>query len=76
MPTKPPVIEVAPSTTRARLKKLRRYVAENLLADGDFICPHDADRFASRRPDDALREGTMSHVGRRFDLRRTGGPCA
>lgn len=68
------MIEAVPSATRARLTKLRRYVNENLLTNGDFICQHYADCFASRRPGDAFREGTMSHVGRRFDLRRNGRP--
>ena len=74
MPTTSPVIEVNPSATRARVRRLRRYVTENLLVDGDFICPHHAACLASRRPGDAFREGTMSHVGRRYDLRRNGRP--
>ena len=74
MPVEQPVIEVASSATRARLRRLRRYVTENLLIDGEFICPHHAACFASRHPDDDFREGTMSHVGRRYDLRRNGRP--
>ena len=74
MPTKLPVIEVNPSATRARIERLRRYVTENLLSDGDFICPHYAECMASRHSGDVFREGTMTHVGRRFDLRRNGRP--
>ena len=69
-----PVIEVDPSATRARARKLRRYVTENLLSGGEFLCAHQAACFASRRPGDDFREGTMSHVGRRYDLTQDGRP--
>jgi hypothetical protein len=74
MPTKSPVIEVSPLATRARLRRLRSYVTENLLIDGEFICAHYAECFASRGSGDDFREGTMTHVGRRFDLRLDGRP--
>ena len=69
-----PVIEVNMAATRARLRKLSDYVTENLLADGDFLCTHHAACLTSPHPGDDFREGTMSHVGRRFDLRRNGRP--
>lgn len=72
--TRRPVIEVDVTASQARRRRLHRYVASNLLSDGQFLCPsHDACR-ASRRDGDDFREGTMSHLGRRFDLTRDGRP--
>jgi hypothetical protein len=66
------VIETDPVTTRNRIRRLRRYVADNLLDQGDFVCSAYGACSSSCKPDDAFREGTMSHVGRRFDLRMDG----
>ena len=67
-------IEVDLHGTRRRCARLDRYVAQNLLDDGAFLCPHFKECRRSRRPGDAFREGVMSHVGRRFDLRIGGRP--
>jgi hypothetical protein len=66
MPTHPP-ISVDLAETRRRIAKLGRYVEENLLRRGKFVCCHFVDCAASRRPGDVFEEGTMSHVGRRYD---------
>jgi len=60
--------------SRQRIAQLRRYVARNLLHDDDFLCSYFRDCKRSRRPGDAFREGTMSHVGRHFDLQLNGRP--
>ncbi|WP_055404851.1 MULTISPECIES: hypothetical protein [unclassified Mycobacterium] len=62
------------AATRSRIAKLRRYVEKNLLTETDFVCSHQADCRHSCRPGDSFREGTMSHVGRHFDLRADGKP--
>jgi hypothetical protein len=69
------VIEVDVAGTERRIRALRRYVNSRLLsADDTFICPHrDACR-GSIATSDVFREGTMSHVGHRFDLQRDGRP--
>lgn len=67
-------ISVDLGATRRRVRRLRRYVERGLLDQGEFLCPHfDACR-ASIAAGDQFREGTMSHVGRRFDLVRDGEP--
>ncbi len=65
-------IEIDPSTTRNRVQRLRRYVASTLLNEDGFICPALEQCRSSMKPGDVLREGTMSHVGKRFDLRVNG----
>lgn len=60
--------------SRARVATLRGYVRQNLLSDGEFVCPHFKDCRRSRREGDSFREGIMSHVGRRFDLELGGRP--
>jgi hypothetical protein len=72
---KRPAIRVDIASTRRRTQQLRRYVAGHLL-DGknDFICPHFRECKASRQKGDTFREGTMSHLGRRFDLSFDGKP--
>ena len=64
----PPVVEVDLRATRNRIRRLRRYVDSNLLHEDDFICTAQEQCRGSCRPGDAFREGTMSHVGRCFDL--------
>ncbi|KGI69919.1 hypothetical protein MJO55_23600 [Mycolicibacterium rufum] len=68
MTTSPPIY-VDLQSTQDRISNLRRYVEENLLREGEFICPHLNSCQTSIRPGDGFREGTMSHVGHRFDLR-------
>lgn len=68
------MIEVDARATRSRARRLRGYVEANLLEQEEFICASYEACFASRRPGDDFREGTMSHVGRRFDLRLDGKP--
>jgi hypothetical protein len=67
-------LEVDLRATRRRRRTMERYVETTLLADGKFICPAYRHCRQSRHPDDAFREGIMSHVGRRFDLVRDGKP--
>jgi hypothetical protein len=70
----PPVIAVDLAASRRRIARLRRYVSAQLLAEGAFICPNFRECKRSRRSGDAFREGTMSHVGRHYDLHRDGRP--
>lgn len=67
-------VEVDLRGTRRRRARLQRYVAQNLLDDGAFLCPHFKECRQSRDPGDVFREGTMSHVGKRFDLSVGGRP--
>jgi hypothetical protein len=70
-----PTFEVDLAATRRRISRLRRYVQGHLLTeDREFICPHLPECAASVRAGDAFREGTMSHLGRRFDVLRDGRP--
>lgn len=69
-----PVITVDLAKTRSRIKKLRRYVNDNLLAEDKFLCSFEAECRKSLRSGDVFREGTMSHVGRHFDLHVGGKP--
>ena len=72
--THAPVVVVDLSATRNRIRRLRRYVDSNLLNQDGFICAAQEECRSSCRPGDAFREGTMSHVGHRFDLRLGGRP--
>src|SRR4051794_8250991 len=68
-----PDIEVDLTGSRRRRSRMARYVESELLSpERDFICPHYAQCRKSIRRGDVFREGTMSHVGGRFDLRRNG----
>jgi hypothetical protein len=68
------VIEVDLNATRNRVKRLRRFVESNLLNQQGFVCSLYEQCRNSRRSGDTFREGTMSHVGRNFDLRLDGRP--
>lgn len=69
MPTSPPIL-VDLEQTQHRIARLRQYVDEYLLREGEFICEHYSACAASVPAYHDFREGTMSHVGHRFDLRR------
>jgi len=43
--------------------------SRHLLGDEALICPNFSACRRSRKPGDAFREGIMSHVGKRFDLK-------
>jgi hypothetical protein len=73
MPKSQP-IHVDLSRTKRRVAKLKRYVESNLLRDGKFVCEHYKSCRDSRRDGHVFLEGTMGHVGKRFDLRRSGKP--
>lgn len=60
--------------TRRRIARLQRYVKQTLLDDGEFLCPHWAACRGSSKEPYQFREGTMSHVGRRFNLAVNGKP--
>ena len=68
------VISVDVAGTRRRLGRLQRYVERVLLKEDEFLCRHFESCRGSTKPDHQFREGTMSHVGRRFDLLRGGKP--
>jgi hypothetical protein len=68
------VIEFDTRATRNRIQRLRRYVDSKLLYSTGFICSAQEECRSSCSPGDAFREGTMSHVGKRFDLRLNGRP--
>src|SRR4051812_9461475 len=61
-------IEVDLRAARNRINRLRKYVTSTLLNQDGFICTAQERCRSSCRPGDGFREGTMSHVGRRFDL--------
>jgi hypothetical protein len=67
-------IEVDLRATRNRINRLHHYVTSTLLDQDGFICPALEHCRNSRKPGDAFREGTMSHVGKRFDLHLNGRP--
>ena len=69
-----PVIRIDAAATRRRVAKLRRYVDTHLIDGDEFVCPHYADCLGSLSKGLVLREGTMSHVGRRYDLLLDGKP--
>lgn len=64
-----PTISIDLTSTRRRTSRLRRYVRHTLLDGSAFICPHLGACRASTPASHQFREGIMSHVGRRFDLR-------
>ena len=65
----PPSIYVDLPRSRRRVHRLRANVEAKLLRSGGFICPHySACESSVTAPHDFL-PGTMSHVGRRYDLR-------
>jgi hypothetical protein len=67
-------ISVDPAATRHRITQLRRYVKRTVLDGDDFLCPSFETCRGSINPGHQFREGTMSHVGRRFDLALGGKP--
>ena len=69
-----PTIQINAAATRRRIAALRQYVEGNLLRRDQFVCPHYDECLRSRRPGDEFREGTMSHVGKHYDLRLDGQP--
>jgi hypothetical protein len=69
VPISPP-IRVDLEGTRRRFAELQRYVECSLLREGKFICSHYDECLASKRIDHDFLEGTMSAVGRCFDLLR------
>jgi len=69
-----PVIEVDPAATERRIAGLRGYVDRELLSDKGFVCGNFKECQESRQTGDSFREGTMSHVGDRYDLTIDGRP--
>ena len=69
---KSPSIYVDLAHTRRRIAQLQEYVEDKLLRRGRFVCSHYKDNTCpdSIRREHVFYEGTMSHVGRRFDLFR------
>lgn len=74
MPPAHPAITFDAAATRRRIDRLKRYVTQNLLDEDDFLCARVEECRASVDPSDQFREGTMSHIGNRFDLTRAGKP--
>jgi hypothetical protein len=68
------VVSVDPASTRRRRRKLQRYVETTLLLDGSFLCPSYAACKSSTKPGHVFREGTMSHLGKRYDAFVDGRP--
>ena len=65
----PPPVYVDLPRTRRRVQRLRANVEANLLSGGEFTCPHHSACSSSVTEDHDFLAGTMSHVGRRYDLR-------
>ena len=67
-------ITVYPRVTRRRIARLEKYVQANLLSDQEFHCQHVESCRASTKHGHHFHEGTMSHVGHRYDLAINGKP--
>ena len=67
-------ISVDIPATRRRIARLRRYVRRTLLDGDEFLCSHLDACQGSIKSGHPFREGTMSHVGRRYDLVLGGKP--
>lgn len=65
-----PLFDVDLPRTRRKTAALRRYLERDLLRDRKFVCCDRKVCKASRLVGHVFKEGTMSHVGRRFDLLR------
>jgi hypothetical protein len=70
----PPRIDVNLPSTRHRVAALERYVSDRLLHDDRFSCRNFDHCRMSCGSGRIFREGVMSHVGSRFDLRIDGRP--
>ena len=57
------------SRTRRRVQRLRTNVEAKLLRSAEFTCPHYSACSSSVKEHHDFLAGTMSHVGRRYDLR-------
>ena len=66
-------ISVDVAGSRRRRQRLRRYIRRTLL-DDEFLCPYFESCLGSIQPGYQFREGTMSHVGLRYELVRNGKP--
>jgi hypothetical protein len=62
-------INVDLAATEDRRRRLQKFADDVFFRGNEFVCPHLDQCRGSRRPGDVFFEGTMSHVGRRFDLR-------
>ena len=62
-------ITVDLAATEDRRRRLQKFADDLFFHGNEFVCPHLDQCRGSRRPGDVFFEGTMSHVGRRFDLR-------
>jgi hypothetical protein len=68
VPTPPPVY-VDLARTRRRVHRLQTNVEAKLLDGKRFICPHHTSCKSSIGSPHSFLAGTMSHVGKRYDLR-------
>jgi hypothetical protein len=71
-----------PTTTAARVARLRAYMDTHVLGPGGFVCASLADcrrsalvaRDGRERPDRSFWAGQLSHVGAHYDLTEAGRP--
>ena len=70
----PLMVTVDLARTRQRRRRLESYVERNLLRDATFLCPSVEACMNSIKKDHVFREGTMNHLGRRFDASIDGRP--
>ena len=66
-------ISVDVAGSRRRRQHLKQYTKRTLL-DDEFLCPHFESCRGSILPGHQFREGTMSHIGHRYELVRNGKP--
>ncbi|WP_445257353.1 hypothetical protein [Nocardioides aurantiacus] len=71
--TNPVSVSINVAGSRRRRQRLEQYTEQTLL-DDEFLCPHFESCRDSIQPGHQFREGTMSHVGHRYELVRNGKP--
>jgi hypothetical protein len=63
-------ISVDFAATEDRRRRLQKLAGDVFFRGNEFVCPHLDQCRGSRRPGDVFFEGTMSHVGKRFEFRQ------
>lgn len=68
----PPALQFDEVRTACRIRALERYYDEHVLSGRKFVCPSFRDCKASLGPGLKFYYGQLSHVGKRYDVRRNG----
>ncbi len=67
-------LRAQPELTTRRLHRLRAYMTKEVLAPEGFCCSNEGQCSASIRAGDRFYKGTLSHVGKHYDLSLGGRP--